>query len=140
MATNDMNEWNQNIIKEFRQNNGIVGGMFTGAPMLLLTTTGAKSGTQRTTPLVYLPDGERMLIFASKAGAPTNPDWYHNLVANPVATAEVGSDSQQYKATVITGEERDRLYGIQAAKMPNFAEYEKLTTRKIPVVALTRVA
>lgn len=140
MATNDMNDWNQNIIKEFRQNNGIVGGMFTGAPMLLLTTTGAKSGQQRTTPLVYLPDGDRMLIFASKAGAPTNPDWYHNLVANPVATVEVGSDSQQFKATVITGEERDRLYGIQAAKMPNFAEYEKLTTRKIPVIALTRAA
>ena len=140
MATNDMNDWNQNIIKEFRQNNGIVGGMFTGAPMLLLTTTAAKSGQQRTTPLVYLPDGDRMLIFASKAGAPTNPDWYHNLVANPVATVEVGSDSQQFKATVITGEERDRLYGIQAAKMPNFAEYEKLTTRKIPVIALTRAA
>lgn len=140
MATNDMNDWNQKIIEEFRQNNGIVGGMFTGAPMLLLTTTGAKSGAQRTTPLVYLPDGNRMLIFASKAGAPTNPDWYHNLVANPVATVEVGADTQQYKATVITGEERDRLYGQQAAKMPNFAEYEKLTTRKIPVVALTRVA
>ncbi len=140
MATNDMNDWNKKIIEEFRQNNGIVGGMFTGAPMILLTTTGAKSGAQRTTPLVYLPDGNRMVIFASKAGAPTNPDWYHNLVANPVATVEVGADTQQYKATVITGEERDRLYAQQAAKMPNFAEYEKLTTRKIPVVALTRVA
>ena len=140
MTDDEMNNWNQNIIAEFRQNNGVVGGMFAGAPILLLTTTGAKSGKQRTTPLVYLPDSDRMLIFASKAGAPTNPDWYHNLVANPVATVEVGSDSQQFKATVITGAERDRLYAQQAAKMPNFAEYEKLTTRTIPVVALTRVA
>ena len=140
MTDDEMNNWNQNIIAEFRQNNGVVGGMFAGAPILLLTTTGAKSGKQRTTPLVYLPDSDRMLIFASKAGAPKHPDWYHNLIANPVATVEVGADTQQYKATVITGEERDRLYAQQAAKMPNFAEYEKLTTRTIPVVALTRVA
>lgn len=132
------NDWNCKIIEEFHANKGKVGGPFEGAPLLLLTTTGAKSGQQRTTPLVYMPDGDRMLIFASKAGAPTNPDWYHNLVAHPQVTVEVGTETLNVTAVVITGEERDRLYAKQAAINPGFAEYETKTTRKIPVIALER--
>ena len=130
------NDWNRKIIEEFRANKGKVGGPFEGAPLLLLTTTGAKSGQQRTTPLVYMPDGDRKIIFASKAGAPTNPDWYHNLVAHPQVTVEVGTETLNVTAVVITGEERDRLYAKQAAINPGFAEYETKTTRKIPVIAL----
>lgn len=132
------NDWNRKIIEEFRANKGKVGGPFEGATLLLLTTTGAKSGQQRTTPLVYMPDGDRMIIFASKAGAPTNPDWYHNLVAHPQVTVEVGTETLNVTAVVITGEERDRLYAKQAARNPGFAEYETKTTRKIPVIALKR--
>ena len=136
----EVSEWNRAIIDEFRANNGKVGGPFAGAPLLLLHTTGAKSGKQRTNPVMYLPDGERLLVFASKAGAPTNPDWFHNLVANPRATVDVGDESFEVKATVITGEERDRLYAKQAELYPGFAEYEEKTTRTIPVVALERVS
>lgn len=132
------NDYNQQIIAEFRANGGKVGGRFEGRPMLLLSTTGARSGEPRTTPLVCLPDGERWLIFASKAGAPTHPAWYHNLVAHPDATIEVGSETVPVSATVLTGEERDRLYAKQAAALPAFAEYQANTTRRIPVVALTR--
>ena len=132
------NDWNSKIIEEFRTNGGKVGGPFEGASLLLLTTTGAKSGQRRTTPLVYLPDGDRMIIFASKAGAPTNPDWYHNLVAHPQVTIEVGTETFEAASVVITGEERDRLYAQQAARNPGFAEYEKKTTRQIPVIALER--
>src|SRR5690348_14317356 len=107
-----MSDWNNQIITEFRANEGKVGGPFKGAPLLLLTTTGAKSGQPRTSPLMYLPDGERMLIFASKGGAPTNPDWYHNLMAHPQATVEVGTETFNVTATPVTGEERDRLYAI----------------------------
>jgi deazaflavin-dependent oxidoreductase (nitroreductase family) len=134
----DMNDWNSKVIEEFHANGGKVGGSFEGAPLLLLTTTGAKSGQRRTTPLVYLPDGDRMIIFASKAGAPTNPDWYHNLVAHPQVTIEVGTEAFEAKSVVITGEERDRLYAQQAAKNPGFAEYQTKTTRLIPVIALER--
>ncbi|GCE20534.1 nitroreductase family deazaflavin-dependent oxidoreductase [Dictyobacter kobayashii] len=133
------NDWNSQIISEFRANNGKVGGPFANANLLLLTSTGAKSGQPRTTPLVYLPDGDRMVIFASKAGAPTNPDWYHNLLANPEATVEVGAETIKVKATVAGAEERDRLYNTQAALAPNFAEYQQKTTRKIPVVILERL-
>ena len=132
------NDWNSRVIEEFRTNGGKVGGPFEGAPLLLLTTTGARSGQRRTTPLVYLPDGERMLIFASKAGAPTNPDWYHNLVAHPQTTVEVGNETLNVTATVVTGEERDRIYNEQAKLNPGFAEYQAKTTRKIPVIALER--
>ncbi len=134
MAAND---FNQSIIDEFRTNAGNVGGPFEGAPMLLLTTTGAKSGQPRTVPVVYLPDGDRYIVFASKAGAPTNPDWYHNLVANPSVSVEVGSERFDADATPLTGEERDRLYAEQAKRMPGFQEYQDRTTRVIPVVALT---
>src|SRR5438045_9089803 len=105
-----MKAFNENLIKEFRANEGKVGGMFEGRPVLLLTTTGAKSGRKFTLPLVYLPDGKRLLIFASKAGSPTNPDWFHNLVAHPTVTVEVGPDTYEATATVLAGEERDRLY------------------------------
>jgi len=135
----DMNEWNKKIIAEFRANGGKVGGQFEGAPLLLLTTTGAKSGRELTTPVMYLADGDRKLIFASKAGAPTNPAWYHNLIANPTVTVEVGNESFQAKAVPVTGEERDRLYAKQATLYPGFAEYQEKTTRVIPVVALERV-
>ena len=133
-----LNDFNQRIIAEFRANGGKVGGPFAGAPMLLLTTRGAKSGQRRTTPLVYLPDGDRFIIFASKGGAPTHPAWYHNLVTYPEATVEVGTETIPVTAAVVTGEERDRLYATQAGLRPAFAEYEAKTTRRIPVVALHR--
>ena len=131
-------DFNRQIIEEFRANGGKVGGPFAGAPMLLLTTTGAKSGRPHTTPLVYSTDGDRIVVIASKAGAPTHPAWYHNLVANPTVTVEVGTEKYQASAEVPTGAERDRLFDAQAALMPNFAEYQRNTTRRIPVVRLTR--
>ncbi|GCE14708.1 nitroreductase family deazaflavin-dependent oxidoreductase [Tengunoibacter tsumagoiensis] len=136
----DVNDWNRQVIEEFRANGGKVGGQFTGFPLLLLTTTGAKSGQRRTAPLAYLPDGDRFVIFASKAGAPTNPDWYYNLVANPQVTLEVGGETFEAIAHIATGEERDRLYNAQATKYNNFAEYQAKTTRLIPVVVLERKA
>ena len=134
----EMSDWNKQIIEEFRSNGGKVGGAFEGAPLLLLTTTGARSGIARTTPVMYLPDGERLVIFASKAGAVTNPDWYHNLVAHPEATVEVGSETFKVTAVEVMGEERDRLYARQATLFPGFADYEAKTTRRIPVIALRR--
>ena len=135
----DMNDWNQQIIAEFRANGGVVGGPFEGAPMVLVTHRGARSGTERTTPLVYLADGDDVVIFASKAGAPTNPDWFHNLVANPDATIEVGTETLAVRARVAEGDERDQLFERQKAASPQFAEYEKATDRVIPVVVLERV-
>ena len=135
-----MNDFNASVIAEFRAHGGRVGGPFEGAPLLLLTSTGAKSGEERTTPVMYLPDGERMVIFASKAGAPTNPAWYHNLVADPTATVEVGTESFQVTARVAAGEERAELYNRQAELRPQFADYAEKTTREIPVVVLERKA
>ena len=106
--------------------------------MIVLTTTGAKSGQPRTNPLVYLADGDQLVIFASKAGAPTNPDWYHNLLAHPRVTVELGDETFHADASVVQGEERDRLFAQQVAVMPGFAEYQEKTTRTIPVVVLTR--
>ena len=134
----DRKAFNAALIEEFRANGGKVGGRFEGRPVVLITTTGAKSGRKYTTPLVYLQDGERRLIFASKAGAPTSPDWYHNLVANPTVTVEVGTETYDATAVVITGEERDRLYAKQVETTPIFGEYQQKTTRVIPVVALER--
>lgn len=134
----DVNEWNRGIIEEFRANQGKVGGMFEGRSMVLLTTKGAKSGAARVNPLVYLSEGDRMVIFASKGGAPTNPDWFHNIKADPNVTVEVGTDKFAAKATIVEGAERDRLYAIQAARIPQFAEYQAKTDRLIPVVALQR--
>jgi len=134
----DISDFNRAIIEEFRTSGGRVGGPFEGAPLLLLTSTGAKSGERRTTPVMYLADGERMVIFASKAGAPTNPAWYHNLVANPSATVEVGTETVDVDAVVTSGEERERLFNRQAELYPQFAEYAQSTTRQIPVIALER--
>ena len=132
-----MSDFNRKVIDEFRANEGKVGGPFEGAPVLLLTSTGAKSGEQRTTPVVSQPDGERMVIFASKAGAPENPAWFHNLRANPTATVEVGADTVEVDALITDGDERERLFSKQKQLMPQFADYEQKTTREIPVVALT---
>ena len=132
----EMNDFNRTIIDEFRANGGKVGGQFEGAPMVLITTTGAKSGQPRTNPLMYLPDGDRVVIFASKAGAPTNPDWFHNIVANPQVTVEIGADRYEARATVVSGDERDELYARQAAAYPGFADYAANTERVIPVVVL----
>ena len=136
MTTHD--DMNSATIKEFRENGGKVGGMFEGAALLLLKTEGAKTGTTRVNPLMYRSDGDRMFVMASKGGAPTNPDWYYNLVANPDITVEVGTETFPAKATIITGKERDEIYAKHASLYPMFADYEKKTTRKIPVVALTR--
>jgi deazaflavin-dependent oxidoreductase (nitroreductase family) len=135
----DFNDWNQKIIEEFRSAGGKVGGQFAGAPILLLTSTGAKTGQERTTPMMYLADGGRFVVFASKAGAPTSPDWYHNLVAHPRASVEVGTETFEVDAEVASREERDRVYAIQAERYPGFAEYQEKTTRVIPVVILKRV-
>ena len=134
----DRRDWNRSTIEEFRANGGKVGGMWEGKPLLLLTTTGAKSGQRRTNPVMYLRDGDRLLIFASKGGAPTNPDWFHNLLAHPHVTVEVGPEAYEATATILSGEERDRLYARQAQLFPQFADYQARTTRKIPVIALER--
>jgi deazaflavin-dependent oxidoreductase (nitroreductase family) len=136
----DTRSFNAGIIDEFRANGGKVSGMFEGAPMLLLTTTGAKSGNPYTTPVVHTKDGDRIVIIASKAGAPSNPDWYYNLLANPEVTVELGTETFQATASVVTGDERQRLYDAQAEMMPNFKEYAEQTTREIPVVVLTRAS
>ena len=135
----DFNAFNQQIIAEFRANGGKVGGQFEGAPMVLLTTTGARSGQPRTSPLVYTTDGDRVVIIASKGGAPTHPDWYHNLVANPEVTVEIGEETYPARASVAQGAERDRIFAGVVALMPNFGEYQKNNPRIIPVVLLERI-
>ena len=132
----DRNEFNRNVIEEFRRNGGKVGGPFEGAPMLLMTHRGAKSGTEYTTPLVYTRDGADYVIIASKGGAPEHPQWYHNLIANPTAVVEVGTDRLDVRARVSAGEERARLWRAQADLMPTFDEYAKGTDREIPVIVL----
>jgi deazaflavin-dependent oxidoreductase (nitroreductase family) len=135
-----MSDFNQQVIDEFRGHDGKVGGGFDGAPMVLLTTTGAKSGRQRTTPLVYLREGDRVYIFASKGGAPTHPDWYHNIKAHPTVTVEIGADKYEAEAKEVTGDEHDRIYAAQVAVMPGFGEYQANTSRVIPVVELQRTS
>jgi deazaflavin-dependent oxidoreductase (nitroreductase family) len=131
-----MSDFNAPIITEFRTNGGEVGGPFAGAPLLLLHTTGARSGKEYVSPLMYLADEGRYLLFASKAGADTNPDWYHNLKANPDTVIEVGTEKIRVHAVELRGQERDRLYARQAELFPGFGDYQKRTTRVIPVVAL----
>lgn len=133
-------DFNQKLIAEFRANRGKVGGMFEGTPLLLLTSIGAKSGQPRVAPLAYTTDHERLVIIASKGGAPTHPDWYHNLKAQPRVTVEVGGESFPAEAVEATGAERERLYDQMATKMPGFAEYQRNTNRIIPVFTLTKVA
>jgi deazaflavin-dependent oxidoreductase (nitroreductase family) len=134
-----LNDFNQRIIEEFRANQGRVGGQFANMPLLLLTTVGAKTGRARTKPLAYTRDGDRIVLIASYAGAPKNPAWFNNLVANPVVTVELGGERFEARATVVSGEERQRLYYNQARHMPVFTDYQKKTTRQIPVVVLQRI-
>jgi len=136
----DMNDFNQTVIEEFRANHGKVGGGFEGMPMVLLTTTGAKSGLRRTNPLVGLVDGDHLYVIASKAGAPTHPDWYHNVLATPEVEVEFGDDAFAATAVTVSREERDRLYALQVERSPGFGDYEKSTDRVIPVVELVRSA
>ena len=133
-----MSDFNAGIIEEFRANGGKVGGPFDGAPMLLLHTTGAKSGLERVNPMVFQQVGDELAVFASKAGAPTDPDWYRNLKANPAVTVELGSETIPMQARVAEGEERARIWEKQKQVMPGFAEYEAKAGREIPVVLLTR--
>lgn len=132
----DFNEFNRGVIAEFRSNAGKVGGPFDGAPMILVHHTGAKSGKAYVTPLVYSRDGDAYVIIASKAGAPDDPQWFHNIVAHPDLTIEVGADTIRVHARVAEGDDRARLYRVQADAMSNFDEYAKLTTREIPVLVL----
>jgi deazaflavin-dependent oxidoreductase (nitroreductase family) len=130
-------DFNSQVIEDFRAKGGKPGGMFEQMPLLLLHNVGAKSGTQFITPLAYLADGDRYVIFASKAGAPNNPGWFHNLKAGPKVTIEVGTETLAAVAEEATGEERDRLYRIQEEQVPQFAEYAQKTDRQIPVIVLT---
>ena len=135
----DWNAWNKGVIEEFRANGGKVGEQFEGKPMAVITTTGAKSGAKRENPLIRLEDGGKMYIIASKGGAPDNPDWYYNLLANPELTVETGAETFAARAKVVEDEaERRRLYDKMITVMDSFAEYEKSTTRRIPVVELAR--
>jgi deazaflavin-dependent oxidoreductase (nitroreductase family) len=134
------NNWNKAIIEEFRANGGKVGGQFAGMPLLLLHTTGAKSQQPRINPMAYTTDGDRYVVIASKGGAPSNPDWYYNLVANPLVTVEVGMEQFHARAMIPAEPERTRLYDQMAAARPNFAEYQRKTTRSIPVIVLTRMS
>ena len=134
----NMNDFNHQIIEEFRANDGKVGGPFEGAPVLLLHNTGAKSGETRLHPLMYQAVGDDFAIFASYAGGPKHPAWYHNLVANADATVEVGADSVQVTARVTSGDERETIWTTQKERYPQFAEYEETTEREIPVLLLER--
>lgn len=128
--------YNDDIIAEFRANAGEVGGNFAGAPMLLLHTVGAKSGRPRVNPMMYLDLDGRRYVFASKAGADTNPDWYHNLVANPDVTVELGTSTYQARASMVSGEHRQRVFDEQASRYPGFRGYQEKTSRVIPVIEL----
>jgi deazaflavin-dependent oxidoreductase (nitroreductase family) len=133
----DRQDWNSGIIEEFRNNEGRVGGMFEGRPILLLHTVGAKTGQERVNPLAYMPDGDNLIVFASKGGAPTNPDWFYNLKAHSEVTVEVGTRTVAAHARVTEGDERDALWKQQVGLMPQFGEYERNTERIIPVIVLT---
>lgn len=131
-----MADWNSKIIEEFRANGGKVGGPFEGAPLLLLHTVGAKTGQQRVNPMMYQAVPGGYAVFASKGGAPTNPDWYHNLLAHPDVEAEIGTQIVKLRARVAGPEEREEIWAAQKAGYPGFADYEKNTTRQIPVIIL----
>ncbi len=134
-----MSDWNDSIISEFRANEGRVGGPFAGAPLLLLHSKGAKSGLDRVAPMMYRTVPGGWAVFASKAGADTNPDWYHNLVANPEASVEIGTDTVEVRARVTEGAERDEIWTAHKTEYTGFADYERKTTRQIPVVVLEPV-
>jgi deazaflavin-dependent oxidoreductase (nitroreductase family) len=134
----DQNTYNRQLIEEFRANRGKSGGPMEGRPLLLLTTTGAKSGQLRTTPMMYIPDGDRLLVIASNAGAPVHPDWYRNLVAYPEVTVEVGNEIFEAIAIVTEGTERQRLWTRVVELYPFFADHQAKVTRQIPVIVLER--
>jgi deazaflavin-dependent oxidoreductase (nitroreductase family) len=133
------NAWNRSIIEQFRAHAGKLGGDFDGVPVLLLHTTGAKTGEIRVNPLMYLEQVGGIFIFASKAGSHKNPDWYHNLRATPRVIVEVGTERYEAMARVLEGSSRDEIYALQATKFPNFAEFQAKTRRVIPVIALERL-
>jgi deazaflavin-dependent oxidoreductase (nitroreductase family) len=135
-----VSDWNEKVIEEFRANEGRVGGPFEGGTLLLLHHKGAKSGVERVAPLAYLPGDDRMVIVASAAGAPKHPDWYYNLRANPDTTCEIGTETVAVRAEELTGDDYDATWQRLVARMPNFAEYQKKTTRKIPLFALRRTS
>jgi deazaflavin-dependent oxidoreductase (nitroreductase family) len=140
MTMSDRQSRNQAVIDDFRSHDGqITSGSHTGRPLILLTIKGAKSGKERTTPLAYSRDGDRYVVIASKGGAPTNPDWFNNLLANPIVTVEVGPEKFQARASTAEGAERERLYAAHAAERPVFLEYQQKTSRLIPVVVLERL-
>lgn len=134
----ELKDWNTKVIDEFRANQGKVGGQFEGAPMILVHHIGAKTGTARVNPMMYRPVGNDFAVFASFAGAPTNPAWYHNLVANPSVDVEVGTETIPVTARVTEGSEREEIWTAQKADYPGFADYETKTARQIPVVMLER--
>ncbi len=134
-----MQGFNEALIEDFRANGKVTKGPFVGRSLLLLTTTGAKSGEKRTNPLVFSRDGDRYVIVASKGGAPTNPAWFHNLRTHPIVAVEVGGERFRARAHVMPEEERRRLYDRHAAENPTFSDYAKKTTRRIPVIALERI-
>ena len=136
--TETVSDWNREVVDEFRERGGKVAA-FEGRPLLLLHSKGARSGSEYVNPLVYLPVGDNFAVFGSKAGAPVNPGWYHNLRANPETIVEVGTETIPVRARVAEGEERDRIWEEQKRVNPNFAAYEEKTTRPIPVVILERV-
>ncbi|MEU9878924.1 nitroreductase family deazaflavin-dependent oxidoreductase [Streptomyces phaeochromogenes] len=135
----DFNEMNEKVVAEFRDNGGKVGGAFAGTPLVLVHHVGAKSGVERITPLAYFAEGGRIFVFATKGGADDNPAWYHNLLANPRATVELGTETFEVVALPLSGAERDEYFAKQVAVAPHFAEYERMATRVIPVVELRRV-
>ena len=132
----EMDDRNRKTIEEFRANHGLVGGVWEGRPLLLLTTTGARSGQQRTKPVMYLCEGDRVFVFASKGGAPTHPDWYRNLRTHPDVTVEIGDQTYPATAKPVTGAERDQIYARWAGQYPQFRAYQEKTTRIIPVIEL----
>ena len=135
----DQNEYNRQLIEEFRANRGVDGTALEGRPLLLLTTTGARSGRPHITPMMYIPDGDRLLVIASNAGAPTHPDWYRNLVAHPQVTVEVGNETYAATAKVLEGTERERLWNKVVELYPFFAQHQAKISRQIPVIALERL-
>jgi len=139
MSNTPRTDFNSQVIDEFRANKGVLGGVFEGLRIALLHTTGAKSGAERVNPLAYRRDGDKVVVFASKGGAPTNPDWYHNVVANPEVEVEVGADRFKGRAHVAEGDERERLWSAQKRDMPQFGDYESRTRgRQIPVIVIER--
>lgn len=132
----DINSWNAKIIDDFRANDGKAGGRFEGVPLLLLHSTGARSGKERINPLAYQAMGDSIAIFASKAGADTHPDWYHNVMADPAVSAEIGTETRSFRARTADGVERESIWAKQKKDYPGFADYEAKTSREIPVVIL----